>query len=89
MSGFWAVFWLAVVLKIPIVGLLGIVWWAVKAQPEPEHEPSDGDGGSRQERHPRGRPPRLPRRGGPHAAPLPSPPARVRANGRPLERTHR
>jgi hypothetical protein len=87
-SGFWAVFWMAVILKIPIIGLLGIVWWAVKAEPEPDHEQSDGDGGSRRERHPRGRPPRPPRRG-PHAAPPPVPPARVRAKGRLPERAHR
>ena len=28
MGGFWTVFWLAVVLKIPIFALLYIVWWA-------------------------------------------------------------
>ena len=35
MSGFWAVFWLAVVLKIPIGLLLYIVWWAAKDPPRP------------------------------------------------------
>jgi hypothetical protein len=86
-DGFWMVFWLAVILKIPIAFLLGIVWWAVKAQPEPEQARSDGDGGARHHRQPRGRPPRPPRRG-PHAAPPPRPPARTRARGKRLERAH-
>ncbi len=28
MSGFWAVFWLAIILKIPIAALFFIIWWA-------------------------------------------------------------
>jgi hypothetical protein len=83
MSGFWAIFWLAVVLKIPIVALLWIVWWAVKDPPEPE--PRDrGDGGSdRAPGHPRIDPPHPPRRG-PHGDPAPTAPRRVRvAHGRP------
>ena len=44
MGGFWAVFWIAVVLKIPLVALLVIVWWAIKDPPLPEAE-DDGRGG--------------------------------------------
>jgi len=77
MHGFWGVFWLAVILKIPIVALLTIVWWAVRNPPVPEAEPDDGGGGSRHTPHPRGRPPHPPRRG-PHGDPLPAPPDRVR-----------
>ena len=77
MHGFWGVFWLAVILKIPIVALLTIVWWAVRNPPVPEVEPEDGGGGSRRGPHPRGRPPHPPRRG-PHGDPLPVPPDRVR-----------
>ena len=80
-------FWMVVILKIPIAGLLGIVWWAVRAQPEADQTRTDGDGGARRHRHPRGRPPRPPRRG-PHAAPPPPPPSRVRATGKLLERAH-
>jgi hypothetical protein len=77
MSGFWAVVWLALILKIPIAALLYIVWWAVKEPPAPEAEPGDGDGGSRRDPHPRITPPHPPRRG-PHADPLPPSPDRVR-----------
>jgi hypothetical protein len=81
MHGFWAVFWLAVILKIPIVALLAIVWWAIRAQPIPEVDHEEGGGGSKRDRHPRRRPPHPPRRG-PHGDPLPSPPARVRVTRR-------
>jgi hypothetical protein len=79
----WGFIWLMFVLKIPIVMLLTIVWWAVKQTPEPA---GDGDGGSRlpaapePHQHPRRPLPRHPRRGphGPGDHALPSPP-RTRA----------
>jgi len=77
MSSFWAVFWLAVILKIPIAALLYIVWWAVREPPVPEAGPGDGGGGSRRDPHPRLSPPHPPRRG-PHAGPAPASPDRVR-----------
>jgi hypothetical protein len=80
MHGFWGVFWLAVILKIPIVALLTIVWWAVRNPPVPEAEREDEGGGPRRH-HPRGRPPHPPRRG-PHGDPLPAPPDRVRVTRR-------
>jgi hypothetical protein len=73
-----------VILKIPIIALLYLVWWASKSpdpvDPEPARVPTD-----REPFHPRGpRRPRPPRRG-PHADPLPTPPARVRMHaGHPL-----
>jgi hypothetical protein len=76
MHGFWGVFWLAVILKIPIAALLGLVWYAVRQPPVPEAE-QDGEGGSRHGPHPRINPPQPPRRG-PHADPPPAPPERVR-----------
>lgn len=84
---------LMVVLKLPIFALFYIVWWAVRAVPEPEPTP-DEDGGTKRPlqprpRHPHPRPalPRTPRRG-PHGAPAPAPPPRVRtvvARGRRIE----
>jgi hypothetical protein len=81
----WGFVWMMVVLKIPIVALLWLVWWAVKQTDAEMELPTDG-GGS--DRHPhRGGPrrPRPPRRG-PHAEPAPRAPSRVRAAGRQLAR---
>jgi hypothetical protein len=85
---------LMVALKIPIAGLLYIVWWAIHAEPEPEAA-TDEDGGTKKPRtprprHPHPRPalPRTPRRG-PHGAPAALPPARTRtvlARARRVER---
>ena len=59
------------VLKLPIIYLIAVVWWAVRAEPEPpepallpvaaepEPEPDLDPSGRR-------RPARRPRRGGPH-----------------------
>ena len=78
----WTFVYLMLILKIPIVALLLIVRWAIRATPE-ESDPvqSDGGGGAkvppRQPRHPRPVLPRHPRRG-PHGDPLPLPPPRTR-----------
>ena len=65
-------------LKIPLIGLLFIVWWAIKQKPE-DPAPRDDDGGiKRHRRHPRKPLPRHPRRG-PHGDPAPLPPARIRS----------
>ncbi len=70
--------WMFVVLKIPIVALLWLVWWAIK-EPEPAI-PGEDDGGSLRPDHPhsplRPRPPRR----GPHAGVRPPSPARVRTS---------
>jgi hypothetical protein len=68
--GFWPIFFLLVVLKIPVLGSLWLVWWASR-EPEPEEASEDG-GGFR--RRPRPKLPRGPRRG-PHGggAALPVP----------------
>jgi hypothetical protein len=64
-------------LKIPLVGLICIVWWAIKQEPE-DASSQDEDGGIKRERvHPRKPFPHRPRRG-PHGDPAPAPPARVR-----------
>jgi hypothetical protein len=73
----WTFVYLMVGLKLPIAALLWLVWWAVRAVPEPEVS-DEGDGGSRRPRHPR--PPRTPKpRRGSHADPPPVAPARTRS----------
>jgi hypothetical protein len=83
----WGIVWLALVLKIPIIALLYLVWWAIKDPPEPV---IDEDGGSpdrdpRPRPHPRDPHPRPPRRG-PHGPPEPAAPARVRVAQSPTPR---
>jgi hypothetical protein len=82
----WTFIWLMLILKIPIAGILWIVWWAVhNTDDEPVPDTGDGDGGSKLRPHhhrhhpraPRPYSPRHPRRG-PHAGVPPPAPARVR-----------
>jgi hypothetical protein len=77
-----------VILKIPIIALLTLVWWAVKQEPEPaDEEPRERI----RHRPDRPRKPRRPgpTRRGPHAAePPPVPPKRIRARAKRVERTH-
>lgn len=69
--------YLMIGLKLPIVALLTIVWWAVKQVPEEEPLPG-ADGGGPKVRHPRPpRPPR-PRARGPHGEAAPPSPQRMR-----------
>jgi hypothetical protein len=67
-EGFLPIFFLAVILKIPVAGMLYLVWWALHAEPEVEQLPPDAgeDRFHRWRREPRA--PRDPRRG-PHGAP--------------------
>ena len=76
----WGIVWLAVALKVPIIALLYLVWWAIKDPPE---QVTGEDGGSpdRDPLHPRDRPPHPPRRG-PHGPPEPAAPSRVRVGRR-------
>ena len=72
MGGFWTIFFLLVVLKVPVLGSLWLVWWASRSKSLPD-EASD-DGGGYRFRSPDPKRPRGPRRGGPHnggAIPLP------------------
>ena len=76
----WTFLYLMVFLKLPILALLGIVWWAVRQVPEPHEHPSGEDGGSARPRHPRRPRPQHPSpRRGPHGSPAPSSPPRVRS----------
>src|SRR3954452_18444010 len=73
MTGVWPIFFLLVVLKIPVLGSIWLVWWASQATPEPDGAAEDSDGGFK--RRPRPKLPRGPRRG-PHGggAAMPLPP---------------
>ena len=74
----WGFLWLMLALKIPLVGLICIVWWAIKQEPDETSSSQDDDGGIKRDRaHPRKPFPRRPRRG-PHGDPAPPPPSRVR-----------
>lgn len=74
MHGFWPIFFLLVVLKIPVLGSMGLVWWAIKSTPEPEGAEKDSGGEPRRfQPEPRGprNPRRGPRHGGGAVRPLP------------------
>lgn len=86
----WTFFFLMVVLKLPIVALLYIVWWAIRSEPGLDAG-DDRDGGIGRPDPPRPRPnvgPTRPR--GPHGEPSPSSPPRSRParprTGRPVPR---
>lgn len=76
MQDWLPIFYLMVILKIPVGFLLYIVWWAFRAEVASEEAPPPGEEDTgfrrfrREPKHPRG-----PRRGGPHAPdaiPVPS-----------------
>jgi hypothetical protein len=86
----WTFLYLMVFLKLPIMALLYLVWWAIHQTPEqPDQDGGDDDGGSRRPRHPRPPLRPLPRRGPHHGAPPPASPPRVRAVARRAQRTTR
>lgn len=76
MEGWVPIFFLMVVLKIPVGFLLYIAWWAIRAEPAAEEAPATDEGGEHGFKRFR-RDPKLPRgpRRGPHAPdalPLPT-----------------
>jgi hypothetical protein len=75
----WGFLWLMFLLKIPIVALLWLVWWAIHATPEQAPVRDDDGGLGHPDPHgPRPLPPN-PRRRGPHGEPMPASPQRTRA----------
>ena len=76
----WGFIWIMFVLKIPLVALLWICWWAIRAVPEAEESAAE-DSGQGPDHDPRPRRPRPPRRG-PHAEPPHRSPERIRAGVR-------
>lgn len=65
MEGWLPIFFLAVILKIPVFAGMYLVWYAIHAEPETEDSPSESDHGFRRWRR-EPKQPRGPRRGGPH-----------------------
>ena len=51
----WTLFFMMVILKIPLVAALYLIWWAIKQEPAPEEK-------SGPERGPKRKPPSPPRR---------------------------
>ena len=77
----WTFIWMVVVLKIPIAGLIWLVWWAIRSEPEPAAAGDDGSGDGGVGHSPAPRKPRPPRRGA-HVTPEAAPPPRIRAVAR-------
>ena len=74
----WTFLYLMLFLKLPIAGLLWLVWWAIHQDTETPISSGEDDGGSRlRPHHPRPPLPRTPRRG-PHGTPPPASPPRTR-----------
>jgi hypothetical protein len=69
----WTLFFMLVILKIPLAAALYLIWYAVKQEPEPEEAPGSD------ERQPWRKPPPLPRSprrgpaGGAGCRPVPCP----------------
>jgi hypothetical protein len=88
----WTFLYLMLFLKLPIAGLLWLVWWAIHQGNDEPLSSGEDDGGSKlrsqhHPHHPRQPFPRRPRRG-PHGTPAPAAPPRVRpvvARGRRVE----
>jgi hypothetical protein len=40
----WTIFYMVVILKIPMIAALWLVWWAIKQEPEPEESTDEGRG---------------------------------------------
>jgi hypothetical protein len=62
----WALVVMMLLLKIPIIYLGWVVWYAIKAEPEPGVDPHDSSSWKPWSRSPRSTGPRSGRRGGPH-----------------------
>jgi hypothetical protein len=56
----WTLFFMIVILKIPMIAALWLIWYAVKAVPEPDEDAAEEERGPRRKLPPM---PRWPRRG--------------------------
>ena len=77
----WELIWMLVILKIPVIYLCLVVWWAIRAEPQPL-EPALRSAASRARPEARTGGSRGSARGGPAVGRTGRPPvARVRAGG--------
>lgn len=69
----WTLFFMLVVLKIPLAAALYIIWYAIKAEPVPDDGESDTERGPKRKPPPHPRPPRRGPAGGGacHSSPCP------------------
>ena len=76
MEGYLPVFFLIAVLKLPVLGMIYLLWWASKPAPDEQSAGDEGDGGSPDRVIPKPKFPRGPRRdphgGGSLRSPAPS-----------------
>jgi hypothetical protein len=56
----WTLFFMVVILKIPLIAALWLIWYAIKAEPVPDEEADGGPRGPRRNPPRRPRPPRRP-----------------------------
>jgi hypothetical protein len=65
----WEIVFMMVILKIPIVYLCAVVWWAIKAEPLPGDGTEPAGGGEPYGPRPWWHPSRRSRKPGPHGVP--------------------
>jgi len=72
MDGYWPIFFLLVILKVPAIAMIALLYWAAKNEPENGLiEGDEGDGGQRRPRSPLPRGPRRDPHGGGSLKPSP------------------
>ncbi|MBK5111560.1 MAG: hypothetical protein JJE10_09435 [Thermoleophilia bacterium] len=91
MEGYLPVVFLLIVLKVPVIGMIYLLWWASKPAPDAESAGDEGDGGRPERLIPGPKFPRGPRRdphgGGSLRPSAPSRGTRTRGPGRRPVRT--
>jgi hypothetical protein len=69
----WTLFFMMVILKIPLAAAIILIWYAIRQEPAPDEGPADDDRGPRRKPPPRPRRPRRGPAGGAGCRPTPCP----------------
>lgn len=69
----WTLFFMMVILKIPLAAAILLIWYAIKQEPTPEEEPGGDERGPRRKPPSRPRSPRRGPAGGAGCRPTPCP----------------